>query len=147
MTVFNVLIIDFLDPVFDQPGINQGQKRACTRLDVVETFGPIVYASGGNTKLLLNGDLSAAEAERLIEEKKIDAVVIGRSFINNPDLVDRLFKGEPLNDILGFPLDMGVFYNFVNSPAEGYVSVDYSLSLYVRLIGNFTDRFSQYSGC
>ncbi|KAF7978804.1 hypothetical protein HWV62_44571 [Athelia sp. TMB] len=112
--------VDFLDPVFDQPGINQGQKRACTRLDVVETFGPIVYASGGNTKLLLNGDLSAAEAERLIEEKKIDAVVIGRSFINNPDLVDRLFKGEPLNDILGFPLDMGVFYNFVNSPAEGY---------------------------
>ena len=122
MTFFNAL--DFLDPVFDQPGINQGQKRACTKLDVVETFGPIVYASGGKTKLLLNGDLSAAEADKLIEEKKIDAAVIGRSFINNPDLVDRLFNGEPLNETLGFPLELYAFYNFIDNPAEGYVSVD-----------------------
>ncbi|KAF7983274.1 hypothetical protein HWV62_22916 [Athelia sp. TMB] len=106
--------LDFFDPVFD------GKTRVEAKLDVVEVFGPIIYASGGKTKLLLNGGLSAAEADKLVEEKKIDAAVIGRSFINNPDLIGRLFNGEPLNETLGFPADYHTFYNFVNSPAEGY---------------------------
>ncbi|KZP11969.1 flavo protein NADH-dependent oxidoreductase [Athelia psychrophila] len=108
------------DPVFDQPGINQGEQRTLSHLDVVETFGPIIYASGGKTKLLLNGELSAAEAEKLVAEKKIDAAVIGRSFINNPDLVSRLFNAQPLNETLGFPLNSFGFYNFVDNPAVGY---------------------------
>ncbi|KZP34339.1 FMN-linked oxidoreductase [Athelia psychrophila] len=112
--------LTFFDPVFDQPGINQGKQRVQTQLDVVETFGPIVYASGGKTKLILNGNLSAAEAEKLVEEKKIDAAVIGRSFINNPDLVSRLFNAQPLNETLGFPPNPFGFYNFVDSPSEGY---------------------------
>lgn len=59
-----------------------------------------------------------------MEEKKIDAAVIGRSFINNPDLVSRLFNGQPLNETLGFPLNPHTFYNFVESPSEGYVSAE-----------------------
>lgn len=119
--------LPFSDEVLEEPGINAGKPRSQSHLDVVEVFGPIIYASGGKTKLILNEDLSAAEAEKLVQEKKIDAAVIGRSFINNPDLVDRLFKGEPLNETLGFPLNPHTFYNIVENPAKGYVSHVYFL--------------------
>ncbi|KZP34343.1 FMN-linked oxidoreductase [Athelia psychrophila] len=112
--------LTFFDPVFDQPGINQGKQRVQTQLDVVETFGPIIRAAGSKTKLILNGGLSAAEAEKLVAEKKIDAAVIGRSFINNPDLVSRLFNAQPLNETLGFPLNPFGFYNFADNAAVGY---------------------------
>lgn len=94
--------------------------RALTHLDVLATFGPSITSSP-STKLFFNGNLSAKEADQLIEEGKIDGAVIGRSWINNPDLVKRLFNGLPLNETLGHPLDPPSFYTFGEDPAHGYV--------------------------
>jgi len=97
-----------------------GKFRAETHLDVLETFGPTILGSQGRTKLLYNGNVSAKEADELIEQGKIDGVTLGRSFINNPDLPKRLFEGKPLNEELGFPLQPKFFYSFLTKPSEGY---------------------------
>lgn len=44
------------------------------------------------------GGYDAEKAETLIEQKVIDAVAFGRSYIANPDLVERLRKGAVLNE-------------------------------------------------
>lgn len=111
-----------MDPVFNEEGPQQGNQRSLTHLDVLETFGPLIRTSHGKTKILLNGNLSAEEADQLVDEGKIDAVVFGRSFINNPDLVKRLFNGLPLNESLGYPADPPTFYSFSDRPSQGYVS-------------------------
>ncbi|KAF7967472.1 hypothetical protein HWV62_34119 [Athelia sp. TMB] len=117
-----VRYLPFMDPVFNEEGPQQGNQRSLTHLDVLETFGPLIRTSHGKTKILLNGNLSAEEADQLVDEGKIDAVVFGRSFINNPDLVKRLFNGLPLNESLGYPADPPTFYSFSDRPSQGYVS-------------------------
>ncbi|ELI8047589.1 alkene reductase [Yersinia enterocolitica] len=44
------------------------------------------------------GAYTAEKAESLIEKGFIDAVAFGRSYISNPDLVDRLQQNAPLNE-------------------------------------------------
>lgn len=73
-----VYLAGFMDPEFD------GKKRTETQLDVLETFGDLIR-KGTKTKLLCNGDLSAEEADKLIQEEKIDAAVFGRPWISNPE--------------------------------------------------------------
>ena len=48
-------------------------------------------------KLVLNSDYRADSAAALIESGAADAISFGRPFIANPDLVDRLRIGAPLN--------------------------------------------------
>lgn len=52
----------------------------------------------------------------MIESKKYDALVYGRHFISNPDLVERLRKGRPLTKY-----DRSRFYGpFEDDNAIGY---------------------------
>ncbi|HDW8063544.1 TPA: alkene reductase [Yersinia enterocolitica] len=44
------------------------------------------------------GAYTAEKAESLIEKRFIDAVAFGRSYISNPDLVERLQQNAPLNE-------------------------------------------------
>ncbi|EPN8855001.1 alkene reductase, partial [Yersinia enterocolitica] len=44
------------------------------------------------------GAYTAEKAESLIEKGFIDAVAFGRSYISNPDLVERLQQNAPLNE-------------------------------------------------
>ncbi|EKN4055272.1 alkene reductase [Yersinia enterocolitica] len=44
------------------------------------------------------GAYTAEKAESLIEKEFIDAVAFGRSYISNPDLVERLQQNAPLNE-------------------------------------------------
>ena len=44
------------------------------------------------------GGYTAEKAETLIEQGLIDAVAFGRSYIANPDLVERLKKNAELNE-------------------------------------------------
>lgn len=106
-----------MDPEFE------GKQRSDTHLDVLSTFEPLIHTASSRTKLFYNGNLSAVEAEGLVQLKKIDAVVFGRSFINNPDLVQRLFQGNALNENLGHPDSMKTWYTFEKDPNEGYVSL------------------------
>ena len=55
--------------------------------------------------LILAGGFDRAGAEQALAEKRADLVAFGRPFLANPDLVERLRKGAPLN-----APDMTTFY-------------------------------------
>lgn len=63
--------------------------RESFRKAIRAVYPGIIVAAGG---------YDAEKAETLIEQKLIDAVAFGRSYIANPDLVERLRKGAPLNE-------------------------------------------------
>ncbi|KAI5474741.1 FMN-linked oxidoreductase [Pseudohyphozyma bogoriensis] len=107
---------EFFNPKYD------GKFRVNTKLDVLDTFGPLVVNSSSHTKLLLNGEISGPEAEKLVESGKVDAVVFGRPFINNPDFIHRLFTGLPMNEDLGLPNNPHTFYHGDNDDSEGYTN-------------------------
>jgi len=48
--------------------------------------------------LLRNGGFTAASAQAALDDGSADAIVFGRAFIANPDLVERLRLGAPLNE-------------------------------------------------
>ncbi|KAJ3320421.1 hypothetical protein HDU76_000303 [Blyttiomyces sp. JEL0837] len=72
-------------PLFDPTG------RA-TKMDVIKEFKPYIK----NAKLFLNADVQGAEADKLIAEGVIDGAVIGRPFIANPNLFEKLQTGQEL---------------------------------------------------
>lgn len=47
--------------------------------------------------MLRNGGFSTASAQAALDEGSADAIVFGRAFIANPDLVQRLRVGAELN--------------------------------------------------
>ncbi|WP_279236717.1 alcohol dehydrogenase catalytic domain-containing protein [Dyella sp. RRB7] len=49
--------------------------------------------------LIANVEMDARRAERLIADDLADMIAFGRPYIANPDLVERLQSGAPLNDI------------------------------------------------
>jgi N-ethylmaleimide reductase len=61
---------------------------------------------------ILAGGFDRASAERALAEKRADLIAFGRPFLANPDLVERLRKGAPLN-----APDMATFYT---PGAKGY---------------------------
>ncbi len=62
--------------------------------------------------LILNNDYDAASAQADLDSGLADGIAFGRAFLANPDLVDRLRAGAPLN-----PLDKDTLYS---QGAEGY---------------------------
>lgn len=58
-------------------------------------FRKILQAGG--VKLIAAGGFNRETAAQKVEEGTADAVVMGRNFIANPDLVERLKMGYPLN--------------------------------------------------
>lgn len=63
--------------------------------------------------LVVNQDYDAQSATRALETGAADAVAFGRPFISNPDLVERLRIGAPLN-----PWESWAFYG---DGAKGYI--------------------------
>ncbi|THH05193.1 hypothetical protein EW145_g4978 [Phellinidium pouzarii] len=74
-----------------------GKKRG-TKHDVLESYSPLIKRAA----IILNADLTPDEAEKLISEGKICAAMFGMPWIGNPDLVERLRRGKPLNQDLDF---------------------------------------------
>jgi 2,4-dienoyl-CoA reductase-like NADH-dependent reductase (Old Yellow Enzyme family) len=52
-----------------------------------------VYAG----RIVLNSDYKPATAETAVRSGEADAITFGRPFIANPDLVERIRRGAPLN--------------------------------------------------
>ena len=52
--------------------------------DSLDEFGPMIKFPGSKTSLMVNHEYTVSEAERLIDEGKIDLVALGRPFIYNP---------------------------------------------------------------
>jgi 2,4-dienoyl-CoA reductase-like NADH-dependent reductase (Old Yellow Enzyme family) len=62
--------------------------------------------------IILNSDYDVTRAQADLQSGLADAISFGRPFLANPDLVDRLHKGAPLNED-----DMETYYS---QGAEGY---------------------------
>lgn len=88
-----------------ESGYTRGTGPSFNPIDLMRSvYKGTLLASGGFTKETGNSILAADRA---------DAVVFGRSFLANPDLVERLRRDAPLNE----PLDMSSFYG---GGAHGY---------------------------
>ena len=62
-----------------------------------ERIGPQLKCAFGGA-YIANEKLTRQSAERLLERGEADAVAFGKLFIANPDLVERLRSGAPLNE-------------------------------------------------
>jgi N-ethylmaleimide reductase len=65
----------------------------------------------------IGGSFDLASGQQAVDDGLVDLVGLGRAFLANPDLVERLKKGQPLN-----APDMGSFFT---PGAKGYT--DYPL--------------------
>ena len=78
-------------------------------------IAPFDYASLRNRfkgTYIANNGYDFALAKKVLEENKADLIAFGKPFISNPDLVERLKTGAPLNDA-----DRNTFYG---GGAKGY---------------------------
>jgi N-ethylmaleimide reductase len=86
--------------------------------EVPKRIKEIVRSEFKNTLILSGGfDLESAEAE--LEKGTADLVAFGKPFINNPDYVERLKNGYPLNPVL----NMEAFYT---ADEKGYTDYPFS---------------------
>ncbi|KAL4863516.1 hypothetical protein BDV12DRAFT_189608 [Aspergillus spectabilis] len=85
--------------------------------DPLTQFGGMIKYPGSKTMVMVNHDYTAKEAEKLLQEEKIDLVTFGRPFIYNPDLISRLKENVPLadNDRGGW-----VYYGPYETVEQGY---------------------------
>ena len=88
-------------------GTAEGEKVMAEAPSAIELFRPLWQGA-----LIAAGGYTEESARRVLEAGQADAVAIGRAFISNPDLVDRLRAGAPLN-----PWNRPTFYG---GGAEGY---------------------------
>ncbi|KAJ4288965.1 hypothetical protein N0V90_011307 [Kalmusia sp. IMI 367209] len=58
-------------------------------------FGPMIKFPGSKTRLMVNHEYTVVEAERLLQEGKIDLICFGRPFIYNPDVITRIKRDIP----------------------------------------------------
>lgn len=71
---------------------------------------------GAGIKFLSAGGFDRDTAAEKVEEGTADAIVMGRNFISNPDLVERLKMGYPLNKY-----DRSTFYGGDYDLKSGYI--------------------------
>jgi len=71
-----------------------------------------------NGPIIVNDSYSAEEAEEVLQDDRVAAVSFGRLFIANPDLVDRVEKGQAFNR-----LDAATLYS---AGSKGFTDYPYS---------------------
>ncbi|KAJ7717363.1 flavoprotein NADH-dependent oxidoreductase, partial [Mycena maculata] len=97
-----------------------GKKRG-TPHDVVKSYSQFL----ADTPLFVNGGMTPAEAEELVNTGKATGVFIGAPWISHPDLGKRIRAGKPLDN----PLDLMTLYGAPGvDPALGYM--DYKEAVY-----------------
>ena len=93
-------------------GATGGERELAERPFDYEALRAIYRKAGGQGAWMVNNSYDKAMAEAAVEHGGIDIVAFGRPFIANPDLVERLRRGAPLNTP-----DRETFYG---GGAEGY---------------------------
>jgi N-ethylmaleimide reductase len=89
--------------VLDHSAIGAPPVPAKLKADLRAAFsGPFILAGG----------FDKVSAEQALIERQADLIAMGRAFLANPDLVDRMRQDEPLN-----APDPGTFYT---PGAQGY---------------------------
>jgi len=89
---------------------------------VLDIFGPMLT----NVPIILNGEVTAEEASKLVQEGKITAASFSMLNFNNPSLANRIRKGLTVN--YG-PPDLSRAVTWEKDPAEGYVFPEEQLVL------------------
>lgn len=135
------------EPLPPAPGETKGCRRG-TPHDILAVYGPLIktppvilqeYSERAfrgpahpapaydarnptPTRLFLNCGLTPSEADKLIEEEKIDAAVFGYLWIGNPDLQKRLEKGMDVGGKgVNQQVDPTTFYGVPGvDPKKGY---------------------------
>lgn len=94
-----------------------GERRigfvSAREYEAADSLGPALKAAFGGV-YIGNERYDLASANAAIASGKADAIAFGKAYIANPDLVERLKKGAPLNTP-----DPSTFYGFENGP-RGY---------------------------
>lgn len=99
-------------------------KRGLGYLFVRETRGegallPLLKRAFGGA-IVANDGFDRDAAQAVLDDGHADAVAFGRAYIANPDLVERLRRGAPLNAV-----DSATIYDLEHASARGYT--DYPL--------------------
>ena len=88
---------------------------------------PFAARNATPTRVFVNGGVLPAEAEELIAQGVVDAVVFGTPWIANPDLQKRIERGLPLNT----QVDVATLYDGV----EGNIRAGYTTYAYAGAAG------------
>lgn len=109
--LFNYVVeqLETLHPVYIH--VIEGATRGPRDVDPNFSFEELRKRYSGTW--MANNGYDLALAEKVVEEGKADLIAFGRPFISNPDLVERLRRGAPLNE-----LDNDTLYG---GGAKGYV--------------------------
>jgi N-ethylmaleimide reductase len=76
-----------------------------------------ILRTGFDGSIIANGGLSPEEADQLVDSGLADMVAFGRSFIANPDLVERIGRGGPYNEPDPFTFYGGDTRGYLDYPA------------------------------
>jgi N-ethylmaleimide reductase len=91
-------ILAYLLPRFENAGLRM-LDISCANADYYQTSGKVIRQIRSQWPHLLIGgaSLTPAQAESELEEGWVDMVTWGRAFIANPDLIQKIRQGKPLN--------------------------------------------------
>lgn len=98
-----------------------GADAAPTKKNSLTPFRTILKSGG--VHFFAAGSFNRDNAAPKVESDDADLIVFGRHFIANPDLVERLRKGLPLN-----PYDRTTFYG-ADPPEKGYTDYPFYADL------------------
>jgi N-ethylmaleimide reductase len=89
-------MLDYLIPQLEKLGL-RALDVSCANSNYFETAGPIVHKIRAMWSGVLIGgaSLTVDQAEAELEAGMLDAVTWGRAFLANPDLVQKIERGEP----------------------------------------------------
>ncbi|KAK5994186.1 Flavin oxidoreductase hxnT [Cladobotryum mycophilum] len=107
--------VSFIEPRYEQI-FTEGEKQ--TFLDswgLPDVDLSLFRSIWGDTPFFSAGGFDDKNSWAIIESGKYDALVYGRYFVSNPDLVERLRNGWPLA-----PYDRSRFYGPFEDPVIGY---------------------------
>ncbi|MBN8709930.1 MAG: alkene reductase [Verrucomicrobia bacterium 61-8] len=111
LNVFHLAYLHIVEPrVAGNIDIDPLHDLGCSR------FRPLVT---GNTKVISAGGYTRESGDLAIAEGHADLVAYGRSFIANPDLVERFREGAPLN-----PYDRATFYGGTEKGYTDYPTLE-----------------------
>ncbi|KAI0890523.1 FMN-linked oxidoreductase [Annulohypoxylon maeteangense] len=107
--------ISFIEPRFEQIYTAEEKQKFLDSWDLpdisLEPFRKIL----GDTPFFSGGGWNDKNAWGVLERGDYDALVIGRYFLSNPDLVERLRRGLPLSKY-----DRSTFYGPLEKSSVGY---------------------------
>ncbi|ROW13891.1 hypothetical protein VPNG_03578 [Cytospora leucostoma] len=107
--------VSFIEPRFEQVFSEAEKDRFLASWGLPDVDLGEFRGIFGATPFLSGGGWDDTNAWGVLESGRYDALVFGRYFISNPDLVERLRRGLPLS-----PYDRSKFYGPLPEPHVGY---------------------------